>query len=403
MNIRAVADERHSKTLKNCEIAWLMPSAAAGGHWQPVWREFLKAFPNTTFYTTDVWKEFDVTAPYAQAVKIVGKFKPLFFSRRTASYGYQPGLMYLPLSVVKPLWSSRPKVIISNAFSIWSMLAVSLKPVLGCKVIILYEGSTPNSDLKDSAIRSTSRKLLVPFVDAFIANNQGAKQYLQQYLKVDPSKIFNCSYLVPEKDSLLTEPAAYKEVPAKLKQPTFIFIGQLILRKGLLQLLKACSLLRQQGYQNFSILVIGDGTDREFFQQQAKEMGLDEQLIWMGRCSYGCLGVYLEQADVFVFPSLEDTWGMSVLEAMTFGKPIICSKFAGASEMVVDGENGYLFEPNNPEELAILMQKFITQPSLIDSMGQKGYQLIKSHSPEEVVNFFKQLITQMDSSETTKE
>lgn len=387
-----VADARQLETLKNCRIAWLVPSAASGGHWQPIWSEFLKAFPNTTFYTTSVWKEFDPTASYAKAVKIVGEFRSFFLTQKTSSYGYQHGLMYLPLSIVNHLWVSKPSVVIANAFSIWSILAVSLKSILGYKVIILYEGSTPNSDLKDSRIRSLSRKLVAPFVDAFIANNQGARRYLQEYLKVEQSKIFDHSYLVPEQESLLTELGAYQEIPTPLKQPTFIFIGQLIARKGLLQLLKACSLLQQQGYRNFSVLIIGDGSDREPLQQQVKELGLEEQFIWMGRCAYGCLGLYLKQADVFVFPSFEDSWGMVVLEAMTFGKLILCSNQAGASEMVNHGENGYLFDPFKPEQLAELMQRLIEQPELIDAMGQKSQQLIAAHTPATVVSFFEYVI-----------
>lgn len=394
-----IVEERPLKSSENYHIAWLLPSASAGAHWQPIWSEFLKAFPNTTFYTTAVWKEFDSTAPYAQAVKIIGEFKAFFLTRKTAGFGYQHGLMFLPLSIVYYLWVSKPDVVIANAFSIWSILAVSLKSVLGCKVIILYEGSTPNSDLKDSKVRSVSRRLLAPFVDAFIANNQGARQYLQEHLQVEPSKIFDRSYLVPEQGSLLTEPATYREIPKALKQPTFIFIGQLILRKGLLQLLEACSLLRQQGHQNFSVLMIGDGSEQEALKQQTKELDLEEQIIWMGRCSYGCLGLYLKQSDVFVFPSLEDSWGMVVLEAMTFGKTILCSKGAGASEMVIHGENGYLFDPSKPEQLAELMQQLINQPELINAMGQKSQKLIAAHTPATVVSFFEQVISKI----TTKD
>ncbi|MGI0484470.1 glycosyltransferase [Pantanalinema rosaneae CENA516] len=381
--------------MKNYCIAWLIPSAASGAHWQPIWSEFLKAFPNTTFYTTCVWKEFDPTAPYAKAVKIVGELKRLFFKKKTDHYGYQSGLMCLPLTIVKYLLDSKPNIIIANAFSIWSILAVGLKAILGYKIIILYEGSTPNSDLKDSKVRSITRKLIAPYVDAFVANNLGAKQYLRDYLKISESKIFYRSYLVPDKTSLLAGLSAYRTIPSRLNNTVFTFIGKLVKRKGLCQLLQACSLLQKQGYHNFSFLIIGESSEQEMWQQQAKELGLEQKIIWMGRCSYGCLGLYLKQTDIFVFPSLEDAWGMVVLEAMTFGRPILCSKQAGASEMVIHGENGYLFDPFEPKQLAELMQRLIEQPKLINQMGQRSQQLIAEHTPVLVKDFFEEVISQL--------
>jgi glycosyltransferase involved in cell wall biosynthesis len=73
---------------------------------------------------------------------------------------------------------------------------------------------------------------------------------------------------------------------------------------------------------------------------------------------------------------------MVVLEAMVFGKPILCSKGAGAYEMVIEGENGYLFEPQNPEEIAEGMRRFIDNPELAASMGEKSKQLIGQYTPE---------------------
>ena len=381
---------------ENLRVAWLVPSAASGAHWEPIWSAFLNVFPNTTFYTTLVWREFDPDAPYASAVKVIGKFKPFLINRKAV--GYKHGLMYLPLNIIGYLIKSKPEIIITNAFSIWSMIAVALKATLGWKVIILYEGSTPNSDSKDSPARSMTRKLMVPFVDAFIANNSGAKQYLSDYLKVDEAKIFHRSYLVPNQQSLLTDLNAYKPIPTDLKRPIFTFIGQLVARKGIQQLLKAASMLQAKGYREFSLLIIGDGTERETLQQQVKELGLEAQVLWMGRRAYGTLGFYLKQADVFVFPTLEDSWGMVVLEAMAFGKPILCSQRAGVSEMVSEEENGYLFDPLQPEQLAELMQQFIDQPQLTTAMGQCSQQLIAPHTPEAVTAFFKQVFEQLSHS-----
>ena len=61
-------------------------------------------------------------------------------------------------------------------------------------------------------------------------------------------------------------------------------------------------------------------------------------------------------------PTIEDTWGVVTLEVMLFGKAVLCSVGAGSSELVIDGENGYVFEPTQSEKLAQMMQKFIDCP-----------------------------------------
>ena len=57
----------------------------------------------------------------------------------------------------------------------------------------------------------------------------------------------------------------------------------------------------------------------------------------LGWVNYAQMGKYLERSDVFLFPTLEDGCSMVPVEAMVFGKPILCSKWAGTSEMVIDG------------------------------------------------------------------
>ena len=113
---------------------------------------------------------------------------------------------------------------------------------------------------------------------------------------------------------------------------------------------------------------------------------------WIGWVDYGKSGMYFLNADVFVLPTLEDTWGMVVLESMAFGKPVLCSKWAGASEMVVHGENGYLFDPNQPEEIAKLMCHFIDHPDLIATMGEKSKQAIAPYTPEAAAEFLKEVV-----------
>jgi glycosyltransferase involved in cell wall biosynthesis len=101
----------------------------------------------------------------------------------------------------------------------------------------------------------------------------------------------------------------------------------------------------------------------------------------VGRVPFDRIGTYFHNADVFVLPTLEDTWGVVTLEAMLLGKPILCSSGAGTAELVVSGENGYVFAPENPDKLADLMQLFLDNPALIPAMGARSQQIMEQYTP----------------------
>ena len=88
---------------------------------------------------------------------------------------------------------------------------------------------------------------------------------------------------------------------------------------------------------------------------------------------------------------------MVVLEAMVFGKPILCSKWAGASELVIDGENGYVFDPHDPEALAEIMKRFINEPKLVASMGRKSQQMMAHRTPKAAAQFLADVASTISS------
>ena len=176
-----------------------------------------------------------------------------------------------------------------------------------------------------------------------------------------------------------------------MQQPVFIVVGGIIPRKGLDRLLEACAILQRQGCDDYTLLVVGDGPQREELENFTQKNDLTKCVQWAGRVDYNHLGAYFRKADVFVLPTLEDTWGLVLLEAMVLGKPILCSKWAGAAELVIDGENGYCFDPYEPAKLAELMRRFINDPDLAASMGHKSEQLMTQYTPEAAAKFLSEV------------
>lgn len=361
-------------------VAWLVPEVELGAYWQPVLREFTKVFKNTVFYTGGVWPGFDPTMPGSSAIQLVGKTS--FVETTKIDTGYDRGFIVVSPAIIGYLLEFRPHVVFPQAFSLWTVIVALLKPLMGWKVAIIYDGSSPNTDFRDSSFRTFVRRILVRFADAFISNSQAGKRYLVEALNVPEEKIFTRTYLVPDAGALLKRLEKTEPPNLELKRPIFLYVGRITSRKGIKTLLEACAILKSQGYANYSLLIIGKGEQREELEAFIKERNLEAQVTWGGWVEYGNLGAYFQQADIFVFPTFEDVWGMVVPEAMVFGKPILCSNGAAAYELIAEGENGYIFDPHDPPALAEAMRRFLDHPELIKSMGERSRQIIAKTTPE---------------------
>jgi glycosyltransferase involved in cell wall biosynthesis len=369
----------------NYRLAWLVPSAAYGAYWPPVLSALKKLVPQTIFYTGCLWPKYDPHAPGTEVIQVIGDTK--FVPVENIETGYSRGYIIASPIVVWPLLKFKPDVVFASGFSIWTVLAVLFKPIGGWKLVLVYESSSPNVDFRDSKFRSTVRRWITKFVDTFISNSQRGKNYLIEGLGVAPDNVQAQPYMVPDTTALLHRLDGITENTLDFQRPIFLCVGQIVSRKGIKHLLDACAVLKTQGYVNYTVIMVGDGPQRPELETMAQELGLTEQIKWTGWVEYGRLGAFFKEADVFLFPTLEDTWGMVLLEAMAFGKPVLCSQWAGAAEMVVPGENGHIFDPYNATETAQVMQYFIDNPDAIKLMGQKSQALISGHTPEAAAQF----------------
>ena len=367
-------------------IAWLLTSAFY--YWHPTLSELAKLFPKMTAFAAN-WRGYASGFEDSFTVEVVGQRKVIPLAK--ASTGYGSSFTYLPLNIVNRLLQFKPHVIFSNSFGMWTLLALLSKPLGKWEVVIAYEGSSPSVDYRNSAVRLAVRRAMVRAADACISNSHAGKAYLTKVLKVEESRVFVQPYEVPAANSLSGNLEEEQPSLPQLQQPVFIVVGGIIPRKGLDQLLEACAILQRQGCDDYTLLVVGDGPQREELQSFTQKNDLTKCMQWAGRVDYNHLGAYFRKADVFVLPTLEDTWGLVLLEAMVLGKPILCSKWAGAAELVIDGENGYCFDPYEPAKLAELMRRFIDEPDLAASMGHKSEQLMTQYTPEAAAKFLSEV------------
>ncbi len=124
---------------------------------------------------------------------------------------------------------------------------------------------------------------------------------------------------------------------------------------------------------------VGSETDEAFYQgvvSYVKENDLESYVTIMRDVNRDTVFEEYDKADVFLLPSSERT-SVAQLEAMSCALPVICSNLAGKSAYVHDGENGFLVEPGNYEQLESRMLQMATEPDIVNKMGAKSLEMVE--------------------------
>ena len=178
-----------------------------------------------------------------------------------------------------------------------------------------------------------------------------------------------------------------------------LFVGRLIDLKGVDFLIKAFhKLLARQ--ENAVLLVVGDGPEKHYLESLARDLKIEDSVIFTGNIDNHLLGGYYMASDVFVLPSITtyfaDACPLVVNEAMYFGKPVITSDAVGTTFMIKDGENGYVVPERDVDELENAMFKVLSDPYLEENMGRSSKQLIDtSFRYENMIKGFSQAVNKV--------
>lgn len=176
------------------------------------------------------------------------------------------------------------------------------------------------------------------------------------------------------------------EFGLKADDKFIVSVGELDDNKNHITVIKALAMLE---HNNFKFVVCGVGPNKEILQQYAQERSLSDKVILAGYRSD--IPDILNAADIFVFPSFHEGLPVSALEAMACGLPLICSKIRGNVDIVKDGENGFLFEPEDYITLALSLEKLIGNQLQSKQFGEKNKEIVQQYSLDTVVEELKAL------------
>ncbi len=143
--------------------------------------------------------------------------------------------------------------------------------------------------------------------------------------------------------------------PLQREHREILYVGQLIARKRVDLLLKAFS---QLAAPDVRLRIIGQGDEEARLRQIADQLGVTGRITFSQGLPNARIVAAMAAADVLVLPSRFDGWGAVVNEALMVGTPVICSDRCGASDVIENGRNGYVFEAGNGDALRDRLQSF---------------------------------------------
>lgn len=260
--------------------------------------------------------------------------------------------LHLTPGLILDLIRFRPRAIISTEMGIRSTISLIFGFITRVPVWVWW-GGTLHTERNRSLLKRVLRAcFFVPFTRRWISYGKSSTKYLKS-IGVDTGRILE----VQNSANYETYGASECESLSLIGQhPRILYVGQLIRRKGIYELLESVARVHRKGH-TFSLVIVGDGPEASRIDHRINELKLD----FVQRVPYvapeAMPSVY-KSCDALVFPTLEDVWGLVVNEALMCERPVLVSKYAGSAEELAHPKD--IFDPLNPDEFDSVMERAIT-------------------------------------------
>ncbi len=212
-------------------------------------------------------------------------------------------------------------------------------------------------------------KTMFAKADAIVTDSENARQVLLEAWGESFTDKITAMHCILPTDELTQKAAAPLPPLGKEGQTVLLSCGRLESEKGMDLTVEAAAILRDTlPHFDFVWVLVGDGSQADAIRRLIEEKGLTERVKMAGYQSNPY--PYFAACDVYVQPSRLECFGITIAEALYFGKPVISTKSAGGTEQIEDGVNGLLTDIS-AESLAAAVTRFVTDEALSEGIRQR--------------------------------
>lgn len=314
------------------------------------------------------WDGIDVTVQHTMTARRGRKFEQVF---SLSSF------RHLACDTLFHLYKHRPNVVISSHLGFRTMQAVAYRVANPNSRLVIWVNFSEHPERGNGNFSNYLRRWLLRVADSVVVNGQSGARYLQK-LGVPLSRIVIAPYT--------TDPIPFTSIPLQRHGSAakrVLFVGQLAECKGLLGFFDALDRWAARNPQDRrELLFVGDGPLLSELERYPLPARIRRRFL--GNIPYEELPAHYAAAGMLVLPTLEDSWGMVVNEALAAGLPVLGSTHSQAvQQLVVDGRNGWTFCPELPDELDCALDCALsTSPERLAKMRGAARQSVTHLTPD---------------------
>jgi glycosyltransferase involved in cell wall biosynthesis len=280
--------------------------------------------------------------------------------------------------ILAALLAERPAAVISGAFSFPTMLAALYGRLTGAPLLIHSDG-TSYSERVLGRPHMAARRVLLHEAAACVANSEPAAARFVE-LGAPPARVFRAPHST-NVAPLQAVAAARLAGPDRDGPATVLHVGRLIPRKGVDRLVRAVAAATSE--TDLRLVLVGSGPEEARLRALAARLGVAERVEFRGFVDQPGLPAVYAAADVFAFPTLDDPFGIVLLEAMASGLPVVASPFAGATaDLVEEGSSGFVAEPDDTAAWARALVGLARDAALRRRLGARAHEATLARTPE---------------------
>ena len=237
-------------------------------------------------------------------------------------------------------------------------------------------------------LRKLAARFVIPKADAIRAVSQRMKNQLIREFGARENKIIVVPIYIKTQNSKLKTQSDNLKLKTDKKKFVFLTVGRLAPVKNIsLQIEAMAEVIKK--YPQLELWIIGEGAERNKLELKTKNYKLETNIKFLGW--HDNLEEFYQQADVFLLTSNSEGWGLAVVEAASYGLPIIMTDVGLAGEAIKNNESGIIVLINNKKELAKAMVELIKDEALRKNLGAGAKQAVLSlPNKEQTLELYKQ-------------